>query len=335
MDLTKVEKFYTVLLESTNLLKEELDTSFIEAFIESGENILDNGTIQVENNVPLPETREKLKKLYESIAIEELSLEEKKKSVQMILINMVKEDQMQMNHQPTPDGIGVILSHFIDLFFEKDTSLHLADLSVGSGNLLYTIFTTLSSDTDDIKLTGVENDELLIALASTLSALLNIPIELMHQDALQPLLLNPVDLVVSDLPVGYYPKQVNEDQFDTAFEEGLSYSHYLLMEQGFNYLKDEGYAFYVLPTSVFEASEVKGLLRYIHSVGHVQAIVHMPLEWFSSEKSRKSLLIVQKKGEESKQASEVLVADVPSVKDKKAFNAFLLEIKQWKEKQSI
>lgn len=335
MDISKIEKFYTVLIESTQLIKEDLNISFIEAFIESGENILDNGTIQVENDLPSPDVRDELRELYASLSIKELTLQERKKAVQMMLINMVKEDGMQVNHQPTPDGIGVILSHFIDLFFDTNKSLHLADLSVGSGNLLYTISTTLFSENNSVKLTGVENDELLISLASTISALLDISINLMHQDALQPLLLDPVDIMITDLPIGYYPKEVKTDQYQTAFEDGLSYSHYLLIEQGINYLKENGYAFYILPTNVFESEEVKHLLKYVHSNGHVQSIIHMPLEWFSSQKSRKSLFVVQKKGNNSKQVSEVLVADVPSVKDESAFKAFLLDIKQWKEKESI
>ncbi|WP_177188539.1 class I SAM-dependent methyltransferase [Alkalibacterium subtropicum] len=335
MDTSKVEKFYTVLLESTRNIKEDLDSTFVEAFIETGENILDNGKVHVEDGLPHPETRDKLIALYNSVSIEELSLEEKKKAIQMMLISIVKEDQLQVNHQPTPDGIGVILSYFIDLFFETDEPLHLADLSVGSGNLLYTLFTTLFSENKEVKLTGVDNDELLISLASTISAILHIPVHLMHQDALQPLLLDPVDLMISDLPVGFYPIDVKKDDFKTRFEEGHSYSHYLLIEQGMKYLKESGYAFYILPTNVFETEEVKSLLKYVHSVGHVQAIIHMPLEWFSSVKSRKSLFIIQKKGEGSKQVSEVLVSDVPNIKDQKTFNEFILSIKKWKKEQQI
>lgn len=335
MDTTKVENMYTVLLESSKLIKNDLDSTFMEAFIETGENILDGGEVHVENGLPGSETRGKLKELYGSISVSDLSLEEKKKAVQMVLINMVKEDQMQGNHQPTPDGIGVILSYFIELFYDRDEPMHLADLSVGSGNLLYTLFTTLFSDKRMIKLSGIDNDELLISLASTVSALLGIPIQLMHQDALQPLLLDPVDLMVSDLPIGYYPKEIDKKTFKTRFEDGHSYSHYLLVEQGMNYLKDNGYAFYLLPTNVFESEEVKHLLKYVHSVGHVQAIIHMPLEWFSSAQSRKSLFIVQKKGDKSKQVSEVLVSNVPSLNDQNGFKEFILDIKKWKYEQQI
>ncbi|MDZ7834001.1 MAG: hypothetical protein U5K84_00260 [Alkalibacterium sp.] len=133
MDTVKVEKFYNVLLESTQLIRSELDSTFIEAFIETGENILDNGEVHIENNLPEAQTRDTLKALYDSISLSSLTLEEKKKAVQMMLISSVKEDKIQVNHQPTPDGMRVILSYFIDLFFERNEPLHLADLSVGSG----------------------------------------------------------------------------------------------------------------------------------------------------------------------------------------------------------
>lgn len=335
VDTTKVEEFYTVLFKSAQLIQKDLDSTFIEAFIETGENLLDGGNIHIENDLPAPENREKLEKLYDSVSLNDLSLEEKKKAIQMILISAVKEDKLQSNHQPTPDGIGVILSYFIELFYDTDEPLHLADLSIGSGNLIYTLYTTLFSKNSSIQLTGVDNDEVLISLASTISALLNIPTHLMHQDALKPLLLDPVDVMVSDLPVGYYPQDVKSEAFEVGFDEGYSYSHYLLIEQGFKYLKENGYAFYLLPSNVFESEEVKTLLKYVHAVGHVQAIVHMPLEWFSSSQARKSLFIVQKKGDKSKQVSEVLVSTVPSLKDQSAFKDFIVDIKKWKEDQKI
>ena len=46
---------------------------------------------------------------------------------------------------------------------------------------------------------------MLIRLAASTGDLLQQPVTLYRQDALQPLLIDPVDVVISDLPVGYYP----------------------------------------------------------------------------------------------------------------------------------
>lgn len=335
MDTINVETFYSVLLESSLLIKDGLDSTFIEALIETGENLIDNKTVHVENGLPGVETQEKLKEIYSRVDYDSLSLEEKKQAIQLILIKAAKEDLLQPNHQPTPDAIGVLFSYLIELFYTFDKPTHIADFSVGTGNLLYTIFTSLNVSDSDITFTGVENDELLISLTSTLSALIQMPIDLMHQDALKPLLIDPVDIMISDLPVGYYPMELKTDSFKTSFKEGHSYSHFLLIEQGLNYLKDNGLAFYLLPTNTFETSEVKGLLSYLQSVGHVQGIIHLPTEWFKNEQSKKSILIVQKKGNKSIQAKEVLIATSPSLSNKEGFKTFLSDINKWKSEQGI
>lgn len=335
MDTINVEKFYSVLLESSLLIREGLDSTFIEALIETGENIIDDNNVHVENGLPSPSNQEKLRDIYSRVDYQTLSLEDKKQAIQLILIKAAKEDILQPNHQPTPDAIGVLFSYLINLFYIFDQPTHIADFSVGTGNLLYTLFTTLNTPEKIVSFTGVENDDLLISLTSTLSAMIEMPIELMHQDALKPLLINPVDIMVSDLPVGYYPLELKDDSFNTAFQEGQSYSHFLLIEQSLNYLKGNGLGFYLLPTSTFESVEVKGLLSHIQSVGHVQAIIHLPSEWFKNEQSKKSILVVQKKGDKSIQAKEVLVATSPSLSDKEAFKQFLLDINNWKSEQGI
>ncbi|PRY83914.1 class I SAM-dependent methyltransferase [Alkalibacterium olivapovliticus] len=335
MDTINVEKFYSVLLESSLLIKEGLDSTFIEALIETGENIIDDGTVHVENGLPTAETQQQLTDIYSRIDYRTLSAEDRKQAIQLILIKAAKEDLLQPNHQPTPDAIGVLFSYLIDLFYSFDQPAHIADFSVGTGNLLYTLYTSLHSADRKLVFTGVENDDLLISLTSTLSALMDMPIELMHQDALKPLLIDPVDIMVSDLPVGYYPMELKDDAFKTAIKEGQSYSHFLLIEQGLNYLKDNGLAFYLLPTSTFEAVEVKSLLSHIQSVGHVQGIIHLPSEWFKNEQSKKSILIAQKKGDKSIQAKEVLIATSPSLSNKEAFKTFLSDITNWKSEQGI
>ncbi|GAA0364055.1 class I SAM-dependent methyltransferase [Alkalibacterium iburiense] len=335
MDTKKIELFFNTLNDSAKLIQADLDSTYIEALIETGENLIDGGNVHVEEGKPNPGTVDKLKNIYAAFDLSTLSMKERKQAIQFILIQASKEDNLQPNHQPTPDAIGVLLSHLIALFKESRSSIHLADFSVGTGNLLYTIYTTLYAENNQVKLTGIDNDDLLLSLASTLSALLEIPIELMLQDAIQSLLVDPVDILVSDLPVGYYPRELKQTDYETAFKEGYSYSHFLLIEQGLNYLKEGGYSFFLLPTRTFESEEVKELLSFVQKVGHVQAVIHLPTEWFKNEQSKKSLFVVQKKGEDSKQAKEVLIANAPAINDKEAFNTFIVDVKNWKEEQGF
>ncbi|UZM98670.1 class I SAM-dependent methyltransferase [Lysinibacillus sp. MHQ-1] len=95
-----------------------------------------------------------------------------------------------------------------------------------------------------VEATGVEVDELLIRLAAATADLTEQPISLYRQDALQDLLANPVDAVVCDLPVGYYPNEEIALEYELCSSEGMSYAHHLFMEQSMNYTKEGGYLFF-------------------------------------------------------------------------------------------
>ena len=58
-----------------------------------------------------------------------------------------------------------------------------------------------------VQATGVEVDDILIRLAAATGDLIEQPVTLFRQDALEKLLVDPVDAVVCDLPVGYYPNE--------------------------------------------------------------------------------------------------------------------------------
>src|SRR5690625_5944464 len=83
--------------------------------------------------------------------------------------------------------------------------LRVFDPVSGSGNLLTTVLGQLSQSTDAY---GSEIDPTLIKLGLLNANLQKMNIEFFHQDSLRPFLLDPVDLVVSDLPVGYYPDDI-------------------------------------------------------------------------------------------------------------------------------
>lgn len=330
----KANDFFQLLDNATILLRDEIELSYLEALIETGENLLDNKTVRVEDGKPSQDVVEKLKSLYQQIHIDELSAEEVRQGIQLAILKGTKEDYLQPNHQMTPDSIGSLMAYLIEVIATPDEGeFHLSDLSVGTGNLLFTVYHFLSRANRTIQVSGVENDDLLISLAATSAALQEIPVQLTHQDALQNLLVEPADIIVSDLPIGYYPLDEQAKKFDTSFDKGHSYSHYLLIEQGLNYLKEGGFGFYLVPANLFETQEARTLLSFIQKVGHFQGLIQLPNVLFKNEQSRKAILIVQKQGEETKQAREVLLAKAPEFKEAEPMKEFIAEINQWKETQ--
>jgi site-specific DNA-methyltransferase (adenine-specific) len=329
-----VNRFFQLLDQSVSILQKELDFSYLESLIETGENLLDNQTVRVEEGKPSEAAVKELTECYHSVSLDELTSEEIRQGMQLAILKGTKEDYLQPNHQMTPDSIGSLMAYLIEVIASpKNKGLHLADLSVGTGNLLFTVYHFLRQNDREMTLSGVENDELLISLAATNAALQEVTLQLTHQDALQNLLLDPVDIMVSDLPVGYYPIDENAKRFESSFKEGHSFSHYLLIEQALNYLKDGGFGFFLVPSQLFDAQEARGLLTHIQKIGHFQGFIQLPKELFRNEQSRKAILVLQKQGEDTKQAKEVLLANAPEFKDAESMKEFIVEINQWKESQ--
>lgn len=320
--------------ESTKKLKELLEIPYLEALIHSAENLIDNGTVYNEDNILPEEIVKELEELYQKITIEKYDPETIRKAMQIAVLRGMKEDFVQPNHQMTPDSIGLLISYLIEIIAEPKNNIHIADLSVGTANLLLTVSHFLNQTPNrDISLSGVDNDELMLSLASTNSALQRTPINLAYQDALTNLLLQPADIMVSDLPIGYYPVEETVSDYSTRFEreDEKSYSHYLLIEQAMNYLTEGGYGFFLLPSNIFNDEKVSVLVTYLQEVGYIQGIIQLPQEIFANEESRKSVFVVQKKGSGAAQVGEVLMSNAPDFKDFDAMKLFLNEIKEWKK----
>src|SRR5690606_29528702 len=103
----------------------------------------------------------------------------------------------------------------------------------------------------------------LIQLAGEIAELIEQPIQLYHQDALRPLLVDPVDVVVCDLPVGFYPNDDIAKNYELCSKEGMSYAHHLYIEQALNYTKDGGYLIFLIPATLFESEQAEMLHKFL------------------------------------------------------------------------
>lgn len=329
----KEQELFEQINKSVEALQKHSEFSYLESLLETGENLNDDGKVYVKDGFPSEELKAELESIYNEIHLDDMNAEEIRKGFQFALIKGMKEDFLQPNHQMTPDSIASFIAYLIEMIVELNDSFSIADLSIGTGNLLWTIHNFLANENRTVALSGVDNDELLLSIASMMSAVQRISANLIHNDALQNLLLEPVDIMVSDLPIGYYPVDEQANKFQTSSEEGHSYSHHLLIEQSLHYLKDGGFGFFIVPYNLFETEESKGLLRYIQEAGHMQGLIHLNQSMFKNEQSRKSILILQKQSPESKQATEVLLATAPEFNQPDKMREFISEINVWKNEQ--
>ena len=374
----EIEQLFSGLDTSVQLLQKELGVSYLEGLSETGENILDGRKATQENKQPSDHAVEVLRELYEQLPLDSMEPEEIRKSFQLALLKGSKSDQIQANHQMTPDAIGFILAYLIEKIIDFDGNefpktqqeflfkfkgiiafydppkaninevlqhFYKAGIlvkivtgdnaetttAIATGNLLSTIYNGLVLKKIEIEAEGIDNDDLLLSLALVNTELQGQRVKLTHQDALTDLLIDPVDIVVSDLPVGFYPIDENAKRFKTSASEGHSYAHHLFIEQSIYYLKDSGYGAFLVPTQLFETKESASLTKLIQSEAYLQGMLHLPKELFKSEESRKSILLIQKKGDKAKQAKQVLLAQIPDFKNQTSMQYFMQEVESWKQ----
>lgn len=334
MGIEKIEQTFTSLKEAVALLQKELQVSYLDALIETGDNLLAK-EVHVEDGLPTAEVKTRLEELYANAQLAGLTTEQRRQVMQLLLLQAYKQEKIQANHQMTPDTIGFLVEYLLEKVLPKKQGLALLDLTVGTGNLLTAILSKLNQNGwPKIQAYGVDNDDTLITLASMATQIEQISVDLFHQDALDVLLLPKVDVVVSDLPVGYYPLDERVTQFKTRAKKGHSYVHHLLIEQAVNQLKPAGFGIFVVPKGLFESPEAKGLLDYIQANAYLQGMLNLPQDLFTSKRGQKAILLLQKHGSGAKQAKQILLGDFPSFKHKEQFQAFLGQIDQW-ERNSL
>lgn len=302
---TVMEKLFRTLDEKSKGLNKENGQSFIENLGLAMEDVYQN-------------KRELL---------EQATLQDRRKAFQFAYLSLLQEENIQANHQITPDSIGLVLGFLVQKFTEDKEELHVVDIASGAGHLSASVNEVLKDKTVMHHL--IEVDPVLSRVSVHLANFLEIPFDVYPQDAIMPLPLEEADIVVGDFPIGYYPLDERSKEMKLGFEEGHSYSHYLLIEQAITALKQTGYAFLVVPSNLFEGEHVKQLENFIATETEMQAFLNLPKTLFKNENARKSILILQKKKANETKPVEVFLANIPDFKNPNQFQGFISELNQW------
>ncbi|QOR68993.1 class I SAM-dependent methyltransferase [Cytobacillus suaedae] len=318
-----VEHLFTTLNKTAEILQEELLCSYLDAIAETGENLFHETILQDEVSEL---TKKRLEKEYNLIKMDKFSNEEIRKAFQLLILKGMKNSS-QPNHQMTPDTVGLFISYLITKLMEKKTSFTILDPAIGSGNLLTTILNQNSNK--EITGFGVDIDDLLLKLAYVSANLQQHSIQLFNQDSLEQLFIEPVDLVVSDLPVGYYPNDIGAEKFELRAEKGHSYSHHLFIEQSMKQVKEGGYLLFLIPNTLFNTEQAVKLNQYIKENSYIQGLIQLPISLFASESAAKSIFILQKKGTDVTPPKQALLVDLPKFSNKVAMNDIIERINEW------
>lgn len=317
MNFEKIEQAYTLLLENVQEIQNDLLTSFYDALIEQNGSYLD-GDIELDS---VRQNNEKLKAL-------KLSKEEWRRAYQFLLMKAAQTEPLQANHQFTPDSIGFILTFLIDQLSKKE-HIDILEIGSGMGNLAETILNNTQKNVDYL---GLELDDLLIDISASIADVMDAKVSFVQGDAVRPQVLKESDVIISDLPVGFYPDDNIAMRYEVASRQEHTYAHHLLMEQSLKYLKSGGYAIFLAPNDLLTSSQSDLLKTWLQKHAQIVAMIALPESLFGNAAYAKTIFVLKKQDE---QAMQPFVYALSDLQNQAGLLTFSEKFQNWSQESEI
>ncbi|MCF3943334.1 class I SAM-dependent methyltransferase [Oceanobacillus alkalisoli] len=321
MEKSTVEELFKWFDETTEIIQAHVDEPYLNSLSETMDTVFYETPHENFDDI----LRKKLDNQIDKFKNINHSKQDLKKAIQLAALNGMK-GSVQEQHVMTPESVGMIVAYLANQLMRNNKQIRLFDPAGGTGNLLFTVMEQLEQE---LKTYASEVDPTLIQLAVSSANLLKQEIEFFHQDSLAPLLLDPVDLVVADLPVGFYPDDIRAGDYELKAEEGHSYAHHLFIEQSMTYTKEAGYLIFVVPDFLFESDQSDQLNRYLKEHAHIVGVLRLPESSFKSSRNVKSILVLQKKGVNTNSPKQPLLVQLPSLTSHNAMADILGQMNRW------
>ncbi|HFU3844942.1 TPA: class I SAM-dependent methyltransferase [Streptococcus suis] len=317
MNFENIEQAYDLLLENVQTIQNQLGTNIYDAMIEQNAAYLagrHETDLIVRNNQALKNLN--------------LTKEEWRRAFQFLLIKANQTEPMQYNHQFTPDSIGFILSFLVDqlLATQKVTVL---EIGSGTGNLAQTILNASQKDLDYL---GIEVDDLLIDLSASMADVMQAEISFAQGDAVRPQILKESQIILADLPIGFYPDDQIASRYQVASQTEHTYAHHLLMEQSLKYLEKDGFAIMLAPNDLLTSPQSDLLKGWLQAEANIVAMIALPPSLFGKAAMAKSIFVLQKK---TARPLVPFVYPLQSLQEPEAIQKFMVNFKNWKQENAI
>ena len=246
-----------------------------------------------------------------------------RKVYQFLLLKALKELN-NPSYDITPEVITMYISHLIECVY-GDKKVSITDLASGSGSLLINIAALVKGEKE---ITSVDVDSNYVRLQQNIFNLLETNVEIINQDALKPLNIKKQDVVISDVPFGYYADEDNSLNYKLCSTDGYSLNALLFIEQAANYLDENGVGILVIPKKVLELED--NFKKYLEEDINLNAVITLPDEMFKNVSQQKAIILITKKGQ-TRLPNQVFLAQIPSFQNKASYAKFIEEFNEWLE----
>lgn len=318
MNYEKIEQAYSLLLENVQTIQNQLKTNIYDALIE--QNV---AYVSAEDGMDIEQVRTNNQTLRDLA----LTPEEWRKAFQYLFIKANQTEPMQWNHQFTPDSIGFLVTYLINELVPTE-EITVLEIGSGTGNLAQTM---LNNSRKPIDYYGIEVDDLLIDLSASIADVVGSDIGFAQGDAVRPQILKESQVIVSDLPVGYYPDDRIASRYEVASNQEHTYAHHLLMEQSLKYLEQDGYAIFLAPNNLLTSPQSDRLKGWMQTHASVVATIVLPEKVFATAQMAKSIFVLQKKTDVPQ---ETFVYPIRDLQDAQGMEHFVDEFQKWKREHA-
>ncbi|SES35675.1 site-specific DNA-methyltransferase (adenine-specific) [Salipaludibacillus aurantiacus] len=322
---TNTEAVYLVLDEGAELLKREWDLIYLDALSHVGDMVHQG---QISRDID-EKTSHKLEEIFKKLPEkQDTAPEEYRRALQLAVLKGMRE-ATQPHHALTPDAVSLFIGYLVNKlqsYDKKSDTQVLADPAVGAGNLMTAVLNQLDRKAAFI---GADPDETLLKLAYINANLQSHSVDLFHQDSVSAPFVKNLDMIVSDLPAGYYPKEDQVSNFATKADTGRSYVHHLLIEKAVTHVKPGGFLIFLVPNYIFQTDQSEQLHTFIKEEALIYSLMQLPSSMFKNKQAAKSILVLRKKKEGIIEPKQALLAELPSFTKESALADMMQKISGW------
>lgn len=297
-----IERMYDVLDESAMLYYNKKRLPYLKGVVKACENIT-AGSAEEDD----PALKEQLNRLIGTMEGVEFHRESVRKALQLCILKGFKHIG-HSNEGLTPDSIGMFMAYLADKLFPGDERLIVFDPLVGTGNLLTTFAN--HSTKKQLALCGVEQDKTVYPVARAMFDMMGYGDQVYFQDTLTFSNIK-ADVILTDFPL----------------EPENEHLVYDVLRHHSGNVRDNGFFLGVVDNDFFKEASTESFKEAIFREWQFIGLIHLPESMFKNH--NKSIFILRKNQEGSKESTRVLMADIPSFNDKAGLEATIKKINQW------
>ena len=168
---------------------------------------------------------------------------------------------------------------------------------------------------------------MLIDLSESIAEVMDSDARFIQEDAVRPQILQESDVIISDLPVGFYPNDDIAKRYKVASSDEHTYAHHLLMEQSLKYLKKDGIAVFLAPVSLLTSKQSNLLKQWLKDYADIIAVITLPESIFGNAANAKSIFVLKK---QAAQTPETFVYPLSDLQSRETLTDFIGKFQKWK-----